>query len=396
MNDTLPFLIALVSLIACVVLALRLRAENARLAPIPSIDPTKPGLLRSRSGAMQILERMNEGVLVLDDGLKPTFANQAARRLLGMPAGPLPVRLPAVEVTHVAAGAGRGSEPTEALVETYYPRRLSLRVEATKLEDEGTLVVLQDVTEEVRTQRVRREFVAHASHELKSPVASLQTLGDALVEAIEHSDTEASRRFSGKLLKELDRMGKLVGDLLDLSRLEDPSELPGDPCDVTAVAREALADLEAVAHDAGHILEHQLDNELWVKGDPQQLGLLIRNLLENAVQYTPERGRISVEVKGAGDVAEITVSDDGIGIPLEAQTRIFERFYRVDRARSRDRGGTGLGLAIVKHVAELHGGTVELHSELGQGSTFTVRIPLLEPVRDAAVNGRHPRDKETA
>ena len=107
-------------------------------------------------------------------------------------------------------------------------------------------------------------------------------------------------------------------------------------------------------------------------------------------------GELTVEVKGAGGVAEIRVSDDGIGIPLEAQTRIFERFYRVDRARSRDRGGTGLGLAIVKHVAELHGGTVELHSELGQGSTFTVRIPLLEPAREAAVNGRRPRDKETA
>jgi signal transduction histidine kinase len=124
-------------------------------------------------------------------------------------------------------------------------------------------------------------------------------------------------------------------------------------------------------------LSSEIEPQLWIKGDAQQLSLLLRNLLDNAVHYTSPGGNIRLEVSGEGDEAVVRVTDDGAGIPLEAQTRVFERFYRVDRARSRDRGGTGLGLAIVKHVAELHGGTVDVQSELGAGSSFTTRIPAI-------------------
>jgi signal transduction histidine kinase len=255
---------------------------------------------------------------------------------------------------------------------------LTLRVQAAPLEtDPAVMVVLQDVSEEVRTQRIRREFVAHASHELKSPVASIQALAEALNGAVP-DDLEAAERFSARLMNEADRLGKLVSDLLDLSRLEDPVRLPEEPCDLVDVARREVARLEGPAHEAGILLSSRFGNDLFIKGDPQQLGLLVRNLLENAIQYTHAEGHVTISTERTSTEAILRVVDDGVGIPLEAQPRVFERFYRVDRARSRDRGGTGLGLAIVKHVTELHGGSIELTSELGQGSTFGVRFPLLE------------------
>jgi two-component system phosphate regulon sensor histidine kinase PhoR len=383
MNNTFLLLITAASLLVCAFLAVRLRAARGPRSVV-SREPDPTELLGTTSSATEILERMNEGVLLVDRSLKPRFANAAARRLLGLQMSELPFRLPSVEVGDVATRALATKEPTEELVETYFPERLFLKIEAAPIEGgEDALIVVQDVSEEVRIQRVRREFVAHASHELKSPVASMQTLAEAVSGAVEQGDAETAQRFSAKLLVELDRLGKLVSDLLDLSRLEDPARLPEEPCDVAAVARAEIEQTETTVRSSMLGFEFFIDEELWVKGDPQQLTLLLRNLLENAVQYTPEGGKVMVDVKGAGSWAVIRVSDDGIGIPLEAQSRIFERFYRADRARSRDRGGTGLGLAIVKHITELHGGTVEVQSELGHGSTFTVRIPLLESVRKA-------------
>ena len=327
--------------------------------------------------AHEIFERMAEGILVLDAELRPQFANRAARQLLGIRPGKLPARLPAPEVGNVARAAREESEKGEDLVEIWYPRRLTLRIQATHLEGAGedVLIVLQDVTEEVRTQRIRREFVAHASHELKSPVASLQTLAEAVAQAA-GEDPEAAIRFSSRLVDEADRLGKLIGDLLDLSRLDEPAEVPNELCNLSELARKELAQAELPAFEHGLRLESFIASNVFVRGDAQQLALVIRNLLENAIRYTGTDGSIELRIQALGEYAVIQVSDDGVGIPLEAQGRIFERFYRVDRARSRDRGGTGLGLAIVKNAAERHGGTVEVESEIGRGSTFTVRFPL--------------------
>lgn len=324
---------------------------------------------------VQILERMGEGVLLLDPQMRSVFSNSVARAMLGFQRSSLPERLPSEEIVAVAREALNGRE-VEEILHLWFPRPIDLRVRATHL-DEGTgvLVVLQDVTQEVMTQRVRREFVAHASHELKSPVAGLQTLAEAIQQALD-DDPSMVAHFSKRIAHEADRLGRLVSDLLDLSRLEDPTNIPREPADLSDLARHQLDCVRADAEAKGVTLEEMIVPDIWLRGDSHQLGLLVRNLLENAIRYTPAEGRVSLEVFRRDGDAYVRVSDDGIGIPREAHARVFERFYRVDRARSRDMGGTGLGLAIVKHVAEIHGGSVSLSSDIGEGSIFTVRLPM--------------------
>jgi two-component system phosphate regulon sensor histidine kinase PhoR len=339
-------------------------------------------LERERSQAAEILERMTEGVLVLDGGLRPTLANRAARSILGLQQMELPHRLPSEDVVVIARRAYDEEPGAEGRVNLWYPSRRTVRVRAAPLGDRsGVVVVLQDISEEMRAQRIRTEFVAHASHELKSPVASIQALAEAVRQAA-RDDAIAAERLSGLLMEEADRLGRLTGDLLDLSRLESPDHPPRAKVDFSAVARRVTSEAEAEAAGKNLDLSASIDPGVWVVGDDQQLTLMIRNLIDNAIRYTQEGGAITVTVAGDDDEAILSVADTGGGIPLEAQERVFERFYRVDRARSRERGGTGLGLAIVKHAVELHGGTIELASELGTGSTFTVRLPTASPGRD--------------
>lgn len=325
-----------------------------------------------------ILERVAEGVLVLDDRLVPSFANAAARGLLGLRGESLPVRVPSEEVRAVAARARDQKDKVEDMVSIWFPAHLVLRVSAEPLDGEEVLVILQDVTEEVDTQRIRREFVAHASHELKSPVAGLQTLAEAVRRAIQ-DDPGTAARFADRLVFEANRVGRLVGDLLDLSKLEDPAHVLGETIDLAAIADRVVSEVEREAQVKGLALHVDIKPPMWVKGDEAQLDVLVRNLLDNAIRYTDHNGSVTIEARVESEQAIVRVTDDGIGIPLEAQARVFERFYRVDKARSRDRGGTGLGLAIVKHVLESHGGKVELHSELAKGSTFTARLPTAQP-----------------
>jgi signal transduction histidine kinase len=322
---------------------------------------------------------MAEGLVVLNDLLQPVSANTAARDLLGFPEGSLPPRLPSDEVRSVARRALDLENGIEEVVSIWFPSRRTLRVRAEALEGKGGVVVMiQDVTEQLKTQRIRTEFVAHASHELKSPVASMQTLAEALCQAV-RDDPLAADRFAERMVFESARLGRLIGDLLDLSRLEDPQAVAEEIVDVSVGASRVVEDAAAEIRLKNIELSVEIEDGVLVRGDESQITVLVRNLVENAVRYTTDGGRVSVGVYHDGDAAVVRVSDNGIGIPLEAQARIFERFYRVDRARSRDRGGTGLGLAIVKHVAELHGGGVQLDSELGRGSIFTARIPALSP-----------------
>lgn len=338
-------------------------------------------LERDQSRAAEILERMAEGVLVLDHALRPSLANRAARSILGLQQMELPHRLPSEDVLVVARKAFDNEHGAEDKVNLWYPSRTTVRVRAAPLGDRsGVVVVLQDIGEEIRAQRIRTEFVAHASHELKSPVASIQALAEAVRQAV-RDDAAAAERLSGRLMEEADRLGRLIGDLLDLSRLEAPDHPPQAKVDFSAVARRVMSEAEVEAAAKNLDVSASIEPGVWVVGDDQQLTLMIRNLVDNAIRYTHAGGAITVEVSGDGSEATLSVADTGGGIPLEAQERVFERFYRVDRARSRGRGGTGLGLAIVKHAVELHGGTIELASELGTGSTFTVRLPAAPPGR---------------
>jgi signal transduction histidine kinase len=320
-----------------------------------------------------ILDLMTEGVVVLGPDLKPEVTNAAARELLGLRVGSLPPRLPSEELIGLATRAQEEESAQDELLTLFFPSSSTLKVRAVPLGGR-ILITLRDVTQEVLAQKVRKEFVSHASHELKSPVASLQALAEAIHQAM-GDDPEAAARFSERLVMESDRLGRLVNDLLDLSRLEDAGATPTESICLPDVAQREIDLIRPAATDKGIELTANLGREVWIQGDDSQIGLLVRNLLENAIRYTAEGGHVAIEVDQDDTEITVTVSDDGIGIPRDAQSRVFERFYRIDRARSRDRGGTGLGLAIVKHVAELHGGRVDLVSDLGEGSTFTARFP---------------------
>jgi two-component system sensor histidine kinase SenX3 len=241
------------------------------------------------------------------------------------------------------------------------------------------LVMVEDRTEARRVDEVRRDFVANVSHELKTPVGAMALLAEALADAAD--DPEAVRRFAGRMQHESDRLARLVQDVIELSRLQghDPLEAPV-LVSLDDVVAEAV-DRSRLTAEARHItLVCGSVRGLKVMGDSRQLVTAVGNLVDNAVRYGPEGSRVAVsvsEVDGpAGRIAELSVTDEGPGIAQAERDRIFERFYRVDSARSRDTGGTGLGLAIVKHVAAGHGGEATVWSDEGTGSTFTLRLPV--------------------
>ncbi|GAA1639596.1 ATP-binding protein [Kribbella alba] len=253
------------------------------------------------------------------------------------------------------------------------------------------LVLVEDRTRERRLDAIRRDFTVNVSHELKTPIGALILLADAVSEASD--DPEAVQRFSRRMRVEASRLSRLVKEIIELSRLQgdDPLENPG-PVDVTAVVEQAVDRCRVDAEDRDINLVVKTDPALEVMGSEDQLAIAIGNLVENAVNYSPDGTRVAVAAHPIGDLVEITVSDQGVGIPSSDLERIFERFYRVDRARSRETGGTGLGLSIVKHIASIHGGDVRVWSVEGQGSTFTVRLPLrLDPATgeptDSSIQG---------
>ena len=256
------------------------------------------------------------------------------------------------------------------------------------------LLLVEDRTEAKRVDQVRRDFVANISHELKTPVGAMALLAEAVLDAA--GDADQVRRFAGRMQTEARRLSALVQDVIDLSRLQghDPLRSP-ERVLLAAVVAEAV-DRSRLAADAKDIRLAVRDTDglavrntdglavrntdgLAVRGDPQQLVMALGNLVDNAVRHSPPDTQVSVAVRrvadGPADLVEVSVSDEGPGIAAAEQERVFERFYRVDSARSRDTGGTGLGLAIVKHVARSHGGEVTVWSAEGSGSTFTLRLP---------------------
>jgi two-component system sensor histidine kinase SenX3 len=240
------------------------------------------------------------------------------------------------------------------------------------------LLLVEDRTEARRVDAVRRDFVANVSHELKTPVGALSLLAEAVLDASE--DPEAVRRFAGRMQHEAVRLSDLVQELIDLSRLQgqDPLREPA-VVDVDEVVAEAVDRSRLAATARGITLVAGGETGLTVRGDAGQLVTALRNLVDNAVSYSPDGTRVAVGVRRsgkAGEVLEMSVTDQGIGIPEADLERIFERFYRVDPARSRATGGTGLGLSIVKHVTANHGGEVTVWSVEGSGSTFTMRLPV--------------------
>jgi two-component system sensor histidine kinase SenX3 len=332
----------------------------ASRSPQPPLD-LKRDVRGSNEGTLvaDVLESVDQGLVILDRSGELFYANPSARKLVGsppaIPDGPL----------------GKGSWSFEV----HHPRKMILRATSKALESGARLIILEDVTESERVASIRRDFVADVSHELKTPVAGILASAETL-EIAAHGDPEGVKRFTASLVSESRRLSALVGDLLDLARLE---QRPGE-VSVVEFSRLVLDEVDRISEEAenkGLDLVVDVREGISLKGRSSELVLVARNLLDNAVKYT-DHGSVCVRLglKGLdGSMVVLQVEDTGDGIPTKDQERIFERFYRVDKARSRETGGTGLGLSIVRNVIERHDGDLDLTSELGIGSTFTVRLP---------------------
>jgi two-component system, OmpR family, sensor histidine kinase SenX3 len=344
-----------------------------------------PQSARLPAGIASVLSVLSSSAVVLDSEDRVLRASSAAR-VFGLVKGD---QLLVGELLALARQVRRDGEIREGEIEVtdhkHRDRSTSFAVRVAPLgaplgaSDGGgglVLVLAEDQTESRRVEEVRRDFVANVSHELKTPVGALALLAETVEDAAD--DPEAVRRFAGRMRYEASRLTSLVQDLITLSRIQAAEPVPDPaPVKLDAVVAEALDRCRMKAGARGIELVETTDSDLVVLGDEDLLVTALRNLLDNAVDYSPEHTRVLVTTTRASDyTAEISVADQGIGIPERDRERIFERFYRVDPARSRATGGTGLGLAIVKHVTVAHGGNVTVWSKVGAGSTFTLRLPL--------------------
>jgi two-component system, OmpR family, phosphate regulon sensor histidine kinase PhoR len=348
-------------------------------------------LTEERDRAGQIVDALDDGVLLLDGAGRLLVANPAARSWFGLPEDLRP-GLPAqrvLGVSQIATLAEQAAEtgaPATCTASVVFPEYRTLALRAFPLADRGPtgriVVTMTDITQRRRLEVLRRDFVANASHELKTPVAALRVLAETLLTALP-DDPAAGREFAVRIDREAERLDTLVRDLLDLSRVERGT-LDVEPVDLVGLAKEVVGGYADRAEERRIRLRTELRPNVAMRGDRAQLGLLLSNLVDNAVRYTPSKGTVRVRLDGGESRAVLQVTDTGEGIPADELPRIFERFYRVDKARARQTGGTGLGLAIVRHVAESHGGTVTVDSELGRGTTFTVTLPVAGPPSPAA------------
>ena len=236
------------------------------------------------------------------------------------------------------------------------------------------LVLAEDRTHERRVETIRRDFVANVSHELKTPVGAMMLLAEATEDAAE--DPEAVRRFADRLRTEARRLTHLVMQIIELSRLQDDELVePAVPVDIDLVVARAMETNEVEAKSKEIDLRWEGRHDLKLLGNQDQVALALSNLVANAVAYSDPRSRVTIAAQPVAEMVELSVSDQGIGIPDGELERIFERFYRIDPSRHRSTGGTGVGLSIVKHVAATHGGEASVWSRVGEGSTFTLRLP---------------------
>lgn len=318
-----------------------------------------------------VLDALPQGTLLVGAEDEVVYANRSLVDLLG----PVPDHLDQVvpfRIQEIVRRSRGGGETLDIDAEHGRPPRI-LRIIASPFEDGRVLVVVADVTESRRVDDVRRDFVTNASHELKTPVSSILAAAETLQLALERSPDKVPQ-FAAQIERSARSLGRLVGDLLDLSRLEGRTSEQGE-ISLEEIVSSEVARIRELARGRGV----DLDTEtvpVSIVGSSQDLALAVRNLLDNAVRYTEPGGRVITRLEVQDREAVISVNDTGVGIPQRDLGRIFERFYRVDVARSRATGGTGLGLSIVRHVMESHGGSVSVESELGAGSTFTLRIPL--------------------
>jgi two-component system, OmpR family, sensor histidine kinase SenX3 len=328
------------------------------------------------------LDSVPDGVVVVDPDGNEEFRNLAALRFRD-------ARHSEALVEHAAAQLlerARQGHVGERELQLFGPPRevLALRAVPLVVDDQvfGAVALIHDVTEARRVESVRRDFVANVSHELKTPIGALGLLAETIA-ATEEADVV--RRLADQVVRESDRLGRIVDDLLDLSLIEAQAAPTREPIPVRVPVEEAVERLSPLALARGIPLRTEpITDDLLVLCDATQLVSAITNLLDNALKYSEPGQAVVVSAQAGDGHVVLRVEDHGIGIPTRDLERIFERFYRVDKARSRATGGTGLGLSIVRHVAEAHGGDVTVESTEGEGSTFRLSLPLAEDATDVA------------
>lgn len=331
-----------------------------------------------------ILAGMVEGVLVLDRDGRILLANHALESMFNLSPGAAVGASCAEVIRHhdlneflSSVFASRGESRIE--ITTHAPPLRVYTVQASIVRDAagetlGAVLVFHEITELKRLEMIRKDFVANVSHELKTPLTAIKGFIEALTDGAKNDPGQADR-FLDILRRETDRLDAIVSDLLRLSAIESGRvALAPVPVDLRGAAERVVSIVAPGAERRRHRLSIEVPENLTVRADPALLDQLLQNLLDNATKYTPDGGEIVVRAESQSGAVILSVRDNGIGIPLKEQARIFERFYRVDRGRSRELGGTGLGLSIVKHIADAHGWTVSVESIPGKGSAFTVRM----------------------
>ncbi|TDE13104.1 sensor histidine kinase [Jiangella asiatica] len=383
------------ALAACVGAAVGLAAglafkasERAQRTPLPERTSRVP------EGVDEVLSVLRSSAIVLDSALDVVKASPSAYAF-GLVRHD---RLAVPELVELTERVRRDGQIREVQLEIPRSRdttqTLYVSARVAPLNSKLLLALVEDRTHEIRVDEVRRDFVANVSHELKTPVGALSLLAEAVEDA--KDDPEAVQRFAERMQREGSRLTRLVQEIIDLSRLQydDPVQSP-KPVEIDDVVEAALDRSRVEAEKRKIRLTAGGAPGLRVLGNIEQLVIALGNLVENAVNYSPPNTRVAVGVRRRDDLVEISVTDQGFGIAETELDRIFERFYRVDPARSRATGGTGLGLSIVKHIAASHGGEVGVWSVQGAGSTFTLRLPL-HPHRAGQPSGLDtPVGKET-
>jgi signal transduction histidine kinase len=329
-----------------------------------------------RPWRLQLVEALTQPALLFDADGRLHAANEAARSLTGLPDGRLGVTiLESTASTGIADTVERVRESRRPMTVDVERSGRDLRVSVSLIGDE-TLVTLTDRTRERQIEDLRRDFVVNASHELKTPVTAIQTLGEAIAVTLAADDPVRAAPLVKRLNGESERLARLVGDLLDLRRLEVAGPLERVPVDLAEVVRLVVAELLPRAEGRDIEIDVDLPDSAPMAGIPADVEAVVKNLISNAVKYNRDGGSVRVTLRTEDAARVLRVQDTGIGMRQQDLPRVFERFYRVDTARSRATGGTGLGLSIVRHAVERHGGNVQVESALGEGTIFTVTLPI--------------------
>ena len=352
----------------------RARQQAAVLDPGPLLSPALRTTIEHLRGAAAVLGPHDE-ILVQSSSAASSGVVRGSR--LARP-----------EMLELVREARRETEPGVLNVDVptglgLPSRRLAVRV--SPLGDGLVLLVADDRSEALRIDETRRDFVANVTHELKTPIGAISLLAEAIADAAD--DPDAVRHFAGRMSTETARLNELISQIIALSRLQSSDPLlAASPIDLDEVVEGVVDQFREQAESRRITLTQQHSAGAGIRGDRSQIEAALRNLIQNAIAYSETGARVAISTRqvrdAAGDWVEVSVSDNGIGISEADQARVFERFFRVDYGRSRAHGGTGLGLSIVKHIAAAHGGAVSLWSRLGQGSTFTLRLPALHPEND--------------